>query len=143
MSTYTTVSFGVPDDLNLKTSGEGKEDLHLAPPPEFNGIEGVWTPEDLFSASISSCYILTFKAFASYKKVEWLNIEVKVDAELEKTPEGFKFTKVDIYPFLTICCQDNVDPYLKLLEKSKGACLVTNSMNCEFEVHPKIRVKAK
>lgn len=70
-------------------------------------------------------------------------MEVKVDASLEKTPTGLKFTQVKIYPKLTICCTYDVDPYLDLLEKAKKHCLVTNSMNCDFEVIPKVKVKAK
>ncbi|PIK16424.1 OsmC family protein [Halobacteriovorax sp. JY17] len=143
MSMYTTKSVAVPDSVELRTSSDGKDDLIVTPPPEFKGPEGFWTPEDLFSASISSCYILTFKGIAKFKKMDWESIEVKVEAQLEKTDSGYRFTKATIFPRLIICCKSNVDKYLEVLDKVKKTCLVTRSMNTEFILVPKIIVKAK
>jgi organic hydroperoxide reductase OsmC/OhrA len=143
MSVYKTITKGVEGDIQLDLSCEGKPSLEVTPPPEFKGPKDQWSPEDLFCASISSCYLLTFKALARFKKLEWRELEVEVDAHLEKTDLGLKFTTVEIYPRLTICCQDNVDVYLETLEKAKSNCLVTSSMNCEFIVKPKVKIKAK
>ncbi len=144
MGIYTSVSIGKKSDITLKTSVEGKPSLEVTPPPEFHGPEDKWSPEDLFSASISSCFILTFKAIASFKKLEWSEIEVKVDAKLEKTESGLKFTTVDIFPRLTVCCQGHdLDAYLKVLMTAKDGCLVTSSMNCDFKLHPKVLFKEK
>ncbi|AYF43892.1 MULTISPECIES: OsmC family protein [Halobacteriovorax] len=143
MATYTTVTTGRADNIELNLTAEKKESLTVTPPPQFQGVEDKWSPEDLFSASISSCYILTFKSFAQFQKLAWTNIEVKADAHLEKVEKGFAFTKVDIYVNLEICCEGNVDPYLELLYKAKDNCLVTKSMNCEFSLHPKIKNTAK
>mgnify|MGYP000038218835 CR=1 FL=1 len=104
---------------------------------EFNGPGGFLTPEDLFSASISSCYILTFKSLAAHKKLPWLDIDVKAIAHLEKTSEGLKFTKVDILSKLFIESGD-IEVYKKLLMRAKDLCLVTNSMNCLFTVSPEV-----
>lgn len=143
MSVYKTFANGNSDSVELEVGCEHKPDLCVTPPPEFKGPIDKWSPEDLFSASISSCYLLTFKALVRAKKLEWRNIEISVDAHLEKTEKGLKFTKVDIFPRLTICCQTNVDDYLAVLEKAKTHCLVTSSMNCDFSVIPKVIVKAK
>jgi organic hydroperoxide reductase OsmC/OhrA len=142
MGIYTTSASGNSKDVELNLSSPGKESLAVTPPPEFKGPDGFWTPEDLFSASISSCFILTFKSLARFKKMEWESIEVKVEAKLEKTENGLKFTDVIIYPRLTICCSSDIDPYLELLEKTKTDCLVTKSMNCNFSVSPKVIVQA-
>ena len=143
MSIYKTVAKGISESIELDVSSLKKPNISVTPPPEFKGPEDKWSPEDLFSASISSCYLLTFKALARAKKLEWREIEVSVDARLEKSGKGLKFTKVDIHPRLTICCQTNVDNYLEVLEKAKTHCLVTSSMNCDFSVIPKVIVKAK
>ncbi len=143
MGIYTTVTKGYSDRIELDLTAEHKDGLTITPPPEFNGVEDQWSPEDLFSASISSCYILTFKSFAAFKKMEFNHIEVKADAHLEKVDKGFAFTKCDIYANLEICCESDVDPYLDLLYKAKDNCLVTKSMKCEFTLHPKIKNLAK
>ena len=143
MSIYTTTTSCLYEEVTLELTSDNKEKIVMAPPPEFKGPEGYWTPENLFSASISSCYLLTFKALARLKKMEWIDLTVTADASLEKTEKGLKFTRVEIKPVLTICCTMNVDPYLELLMKAKDSCLVTASMNCEFIVIPKVKVKAK
>ena len=45
-------------------SGVGKPDLDISSPPEFKGEAGFWTPEDMFLASLNTCVMLTFVAFA-------------------------------------------------------------------------------
>lgn len=143
MGSYITNAKGNPERLELILSSKGKSSLVITPPSEFGGVDDQWSPEDLFSASISSCYILTFKFLARSKKLDWESIDVHVDAKLEKVERGFRFTQVVIEPHLTVCCSSDVDPYLEILTKAKETCLVTNSMNCEFTVNPKIKVKAK
>ncbi len=141
MGIYQTQAINQQSDKVLKLSVKGLSDISVSPPPEFGGPEGYLTPEDLFSASISTCFILTFKAISRAKKLDWKSIDVKVEAKLEKSQQGLKFTTVDIFPVLTICCKENVDPYLELLAKAKDSCLVTKSMNCDFSVHPKIKLE--
>lgn len=138
MSIYESRSTGASDEVTLNVTVENHS-LELAPPVEFNGPGGFLTPEDLFSASISSCYILTFKSLAAHKKLPWLDIDVKAIAHLEKTSEGLKFTKVDILSKLFIESGD-IEVYKKLLMRAKDLCLVTNSMNCLFTVFPEVEV---
>jgi organic hydroperoxide reductase OsmC/OhrA len=143
MSIYQTTATGNSEDLKLSLTANNKPGMIVTPPAEFGGIDTEWSPEDLFCASISSCFILTFKFLARTKKLSWEKITVEVDAHLEKSGKGLKFTKVIINPRLTICCSKTVDTYLEILMKAKDNCLVTNSMNCDFEVKPKVIVKAK
>lgn len=35
--------------------------LETAPPPEFDGPRGTWSPETLLCASLVSCFILSFR----------------------------------------------------------------------------------
>ena len=41
-------------------SCEGKPDVQVACPPEYGGHEGIWSPEDLFLASVEVCVLTTF-----------------------------------------------------------------------------------
>ena len=38
---------------------DGRQEFRVASPPEFRGEAGVWTPEDLFIASVESCTMAT------------------------------------------------------------------------------------
>jgi len=45
-------------------SSPGKPEIQGGTPPEFKGHEGIWSPEDLFVASVNVCVMSTFLAFA-------------------------------------------------------------------------------
>ena len=68
---------------------------------------------------------------------------MEVDAILDKSMEGLSFNKVIIKPRLEICCEKTVDPFLMALKKAEKECLITNSINAEIYLEPKIIVKAK
>lgn len=141
---YTSLSEAHTDGLLSVSSLNHSEIEMMAPPPQFGGPnDGHWTPEDMFCASISSCFILTFKSYTLLKKLEWRKISVTVEAYLDKVDKKLSFTKVVIKPTLEVCCEGNVDPYLEALKKSEEQCLVTNSINSKIEFIPKILLKAK
>lgn len=51
----------VADRKGIISSPELHDKLEVATPPEFpKGIEGVWSPEHLFTAAVSSCFMTTF-----------------------------------------------------------------------------------
>jgi len=50
-------------ELSMPSPGTGGC-IEVATPPEFpKGIPGIWSPEHLFTASISSCLMTTFLNF--------------------------------------------------------------------------------
>jgi organic hydroperoxide reductase OsmC/OhrA len=138
--TYTTKSISTPDSL-LTVSADNDINIIASAPTQFGGPKGNWSPEDFFSAAVSSCFILTFKNYSRVKKISWKSIDVEVDAFLDKTSQGLQFTKVIIKPKLEVCNDSDVDICLKALHKSEELCLVTNSMNCEFELIPKVYLR--
>ncbi|MCM2349240.1 MAG: OsmC family protein [Bacteriovoracaceae bacterium] len=127
-------------DSNLHLTAESLPSLEVAPPVQFGGPEGYWNPEAFFSASVSTCFILTFKAVSRAMKLDWRTLDVNVKAYLDKQDGKLSFTKVEIFPQLEICCEKDVDPFLKALKKSEESCLITNSIKAEVVLHPKIKV---
>lgn len=134
---YTTTVEGT-NDVALKLKCESLPVTEVTPPPQFGGPEGTWNPEIFFSASISTCFILTFKAVARAMKLEWVNINVDADAYLDKIDGKMSFTKADIFVTLKVPEGSNEEVYLKALHKAEENCLITNSINSEIHLHPKI-----
>lgn len=76
----------------LKTE-EGLQ-TEMTAPPEFGGDKDKPSPEDLFTASLTSCLIATFKATAQRKGLKYEQVEVKGNVELERgEKEGRPFMK--------------------------------------------------
>jgi organic hydroperoxide reductase OsmC/OhrA len=59
--------------------------IDTAPPPEFDGPEGVWSPETLLCAAIADCFILTFRGLSRAARFEWLTLECHVAGTLERS----------------------------------------------------------
>jgi len=115
--------------------------ISFSAPPEFQGEPGSWTPEHFFAAALGSCFVTTFKAIAEYSRFEYQNLQVEVEAILEKEQGGFSFTKVIVQPILTITAEADKERALRLLEKAEKACLISRSVKSEIELQPEITVQ--
>ena len=111
--------------------------IECATPPEFpNGEPGIWSPEHLYAAAISSCYLSTFLAIAENFKLEFLNFSCKTKCKLEVVEGKYQITEAEITPELLLKNPDNdLEKAIKVLEKSKAACLVTNSMKTSVSLN--------
>lgn len=140
---YTTQVQGT-NDVTLKLSAEKLPDISITPPKEFGGPEDHWSPETLFSASISTCFVLTFKAIARGKKLEWKDIMVEVDAYLDKVENTLSFTKAELFVTLYIPASEvgKEDIYLKALQRAEETCLITNSIKASVHLQAKVELKS-
>jgi organic hydroperoxide reductase OsmC/OhrA len=87
----------------LRVTVEGKIDLEASAPPEFGGPEGFPAPGDLFVASACACYMATFFSVAEGARLQYGGFTCRARGTVERLEEkGFQFTKIDLYPELTI-----------------------------------------
>src|SRR5690242_15505009 len=114
--------------------------INFAAPPEFGGEPGLWTPEHLLLASVSTCFVSTLRSVAEASKLALDSIEVPVDGIIEKLEGGFKFTRIVLRPAVTIERDEDRERAGRLLEKAARLCLVSRSLNCAMVLEPKIVV---
>ena len=114
--------------------------IECATPPEFpNGVPGIWSPEHLFVSAINSCYMATFLAIAQNFKVEIESFSCKTIAKLEMVDGKYIFTQAEMFPVVKLTNPDkDTDKALRVAEKAKAGCLVTNSMKTEIILSPNI-----
>ena len=125
------------DTLVQLNSGE-LETLSSAPPVQFGGDGKHWSPEEFLLAAVADCYILSFKAVATGSDFSWQDLICAVEGVLEREGKVTRFTRYILTVALT--CGEKVDQEKaqKLLEKAKSVCLVSNSLNGEFELQAEI-----
>lgn len=109
---------------------EGKPKVQVASPPEFEGPEGIISPEDLFVASATSCFMTTFIAFTKKMRFEHKAFTCEGLGTLERVEKGFQFTKLLLKTTVTVESEDLKDKAERALELSAKYCLVSNSMKC-------------
>lgn len=105
--------------------------IACATPPEFaKGVPNIWSPEHLYAAAISSCYMTTFLAIAENSKLEFSDFSCTTQCKLELVEGKHLITEAVIQPIVNLLHPDrDTEKAHKVMDKSKAACLITNSMN--------------
>lgn len=118
----------------------GKPALEVASPPEFKGVPGVWTPEDMFVAAIETCHMTTFLAFASRANIGLKSYESTARGTLEFDGDGYRFTKVVLTPQVVVDANTDVDQVMDIIHNAHNSCLVGRSVTTNIEVQPTVTV---
>ena len=138
--TYTT-GLTWSDTSRGVISSSGLPDIHVATPPQFpGGIEGHWSPEHMFVASAEICLMTTFLAIAANSKLEFVSYNSEADGTLEKTDNGYEFTKIVVRAHVVIGDESRVDRALRILAKAEEHCLISKSMKTAVELDGKVTV---
>jgi peroxiredoxin-like protein len=136
---YRVVAWWSSGRTGLAKSNSAPNAIHFTAPPEFGGLEGRWTPEDLLLGAIASCYTTTFRALADYSKLEYADLEVEVEGVIRKTDSGYSFSQIVIRPNLTISSDREQTSALRLLQKAKTMCLVSRAISVEQKFEPHVQ----
>ena len=115
--------------------------IEVATPPEFpKGIPGIWSPEHLFTAAVSSCLMTTFLAIAENSKLDFLSFSCKSKGKLEQVEGKFLMTEVILEPCVTITDEKDRERAERVLQKSESACLISNSIRSKVSMIPTIQL---
>lgn len=115
---------------------EDRAPLEVAPPPAFRGPKGYWSPEDLFVSAVETCLFLTFLGLVKRSDLTLMDYSSEAVGVLERTDDGLRFTRIDIYPVLEV--KDNVPLAVELLEKAEQQCLVARSLSTRVHLEPRV-----
>lgn len=115
--------------------------IEVATPPEFpKGIPGIWSPEHLFTAAVSSCLMTTFLSIAENSKLPFTSFSCKSKGKLDRVEGKFLMTEIMLEPVVTITDEKDRERALRILEKSEAACLISNSVKSKITMTPTIQL---
>jgi peroxiredoxin-like protein len=113
--------------------------IEVATPPEFpKGIPGIWSPEHLFTAAVSSCLMTTFLAIAENSKLEFTKFHCDSKGKLDQVDGKFLMTEVILEPTVTIRDEKDKERAERILAKAEAACLISNSIKSKVTMIPHI-----
>jgi len=119
-------------------SADDVDPIPSAAPPEFGGPGGRWSPETLLVASVSTCFVLSFRSVARASKLAWQHLSCDVDGVLERVDGSNRFTRFTVKPTLVLGDAANADKAQRCLRKAEQVCLITNSLSADIELQPTI-----
>jgi organic hydroperoxide reductase OsmC/OhrA len=124
----------------LAKSNSAPNSIHFAAPPQFGGLEGRWTPEDLLLSAVASCFTTTFRVLAEYSKWEYIDLQVEASGTVEKAASGYSFTGIVLRPILKILGEPDRERAAHLLRKANSLCLVSRALGVAQTFEPVVEV---
>jgi organic hydroperoxide reductase OsmC/OhrA len=115
-------------------------DLSMAPPVEFGGAGDAWSPEHLLLASVQACFLFTLRAVARASQIEYEHLQVATSGTVEKADGALRFTDILLEATLTVPPGTDVDHALRIMDKSKRICLVSQSLSTPIRLEAAVVV---
>lgn len=137
---YRVVAWWTSGQTGIAKSDSVPNAIHFTAPPQFGGLEGRWTPEDLLMTALASCLTTTFHAIASHSKFEYTDLAVEAEGTVTKTDTGYGFSEIVIRPSLTIPNEEQRERAISLLHKAKALCLVSRALAAEQHFETRVEI---
>jgi organic hydroperoxide reductase OsmC/OhrA len=137
---YHAVAWWTSGPTGLAKSDSAPNAIHFTAPPQFGGLEGRWTPEDLLLAALAACFTTTFHSVSLSSKFEYIDLQVEAEGTVSKET-GYTFGEIIVRPNLTIIDEESRERGISLLQKAAGLCLVSHALTPapKFEIRVEIR----
>lgn len=134
---YTVQASATPEG-DVPVTSAGLPELATAPPAEFDGPGGRWSPETLLCAAVADCFLLSFRGVARANKFAWIALECAVDGTLNRIEGKTRFTHIVVRATLRVAEGTDQAKAVQLMERAEHVCLISNSLVAERRVEPTV-----
>jgi len=112
--------------------------IDYSPPAELQGMRGPLTPEDAFVGAANMCFQIVFEYVSRDLGMKLTEYNCKAVGDLEIVDGLKKFVKITLFPEMKFASSSKMGNLEKAISITKRKCLVTNSMDLEVEIIPKV-----
>lgn len=109
-------------------------------PPESSGTE-FHSPEDLFVASASVCFMNSFVVFTQKMHITFKSFEVEAKGTLERVDRSYEITRMHMSAKVVIDSDEVRAKIERALDLGAKYCYVSNSMKCPTEHENRVVVE--
>ncbi|MFA6467802.1 MAG: OsmC family protein [Bacteroidota bacterium] len=117
---------------------EGKPEIFVSSPPEFKGIPGVWSPEDLLVSALEICQMSTFLSFSGRKGLPLKSYKSSAEGVLENVEGKYRFTTITVKPEIVVESSWTKEQVEEIVHAAHDNCLIGNSLTANVIVVPTI-----
>jgi organic hydroperoxide reductase OsmC/OhrA len=114
----------------------GRPPVEMSAAPEFGGDASQVNPEELFTASLASCQMLTYLFLAARNGVRVVGYTDEAVGELAVQEGKLRMTRVTLRPTITITADSDRATAESLVERAHGDCFIANSVACAVVAEP-------
>jgi organic hydroperoxide reductase OsmC/OhrA len=109
---------------------EGMPDIQVARPRDDESTSKLYTPEHLFVAAATACFLNSFIYFTRRMHIEFKSFECSATGILEQVDRSFEITRISTKSLLVIESESLRRKFERALELGAKYCFVANSMKC-------------
>lgn len=124
--------------VNHTVEFPGRPPLELSSAPDYAGDPTRLNPEELLTAAVASCLMLTFLAFARRRGLDVRSWEDRPMGTLAMADKKMRITEVRLRPRIVV----GPDVDAALVEHLVGAahrgCFIANSVSCDVAIEPTV-----
>lgn len=114
--------------------------IEMSAAPQYQGDPDRLNPEELFTASIASCQMLTYLALASFAGIRILSYTDEAEGILAKKERKMQIVRVILRPRIVVGEGTDREKAEALVEKAHTQCFIANSVTTEVNLQPSIVV---
>lgn len=138
--TGTTLDYGNYSRAHTMKCPE-KPAMILSAAPQYKGDAALHNPEELFTAAIASCQMLTYLALAAFSKIRILAYTDDAEGILKADNRKKRWiTRIILRPKILITKESDREKALELVAQAHNQCFIANSVKTEIISEPKIIV---
>ncbi len=138
--TYRVSAWWTSGRTGLAKCDSAPNAIHFSEAAELGGLEGRWTPEQLFLCALAGCFTTTFQSVARAAKFEYTDLEVEVEGTVQKNKVGCNFSEITLRPTLTVQASEELEAGLGLLRRTKSLCMISRAIAVPQTLEPKVEV---
>jgi organic hydroperoxide reductase OsmC/OhrA len=113
-----------------------RDSLSMSSAPQYRGDPTRLNPEELLTAAVVSCQLLTYLALARRAEVPVVRYEDTPVATLAIAEKKMRVTEVLLRPVITLGPGADEAEARALVEKAHEGCFIANSVRCEIRLEP-------
>ncbi len=129
------------DRMGTMSTVDSGDIINVATPPQFpKGMEGIWSPEHLFTAAVNSCLMTTFLSIAESSRLEFSSFSSDASGKLEVVDGKYLMSEVTLRPLVVVTTEADKAKADKVLLKAEQNCLISNSVKSKIIFEPTVHI---
>jgi len=142
-----THHFQLQSQLTDQVEGDGNLTLstgtiNYGVPPQFGGVAGKASPEELILAAISACFSMTLGFVFEKRNIPVLALEMDAKCLVDRIERQLHLASITLIPRITVA-EDNSQIRQDIdaaIERAERACLISNAIrgNVELKIEAEI-----
>lgn len=137
--TYRVSAWWTSGRTGLAKCESSPHTIHFSEAAEPGGLQGRWTPEQLFLCALAGSFTTTFADIAPGLKFDYKDLEVEIEGSVRHSRTAVcNFSEILIRPRLTVNSEEQREAGLNLLWRTKSVCMISRAITVPQKLEPTI-----